>query len=205
MGAIRRYLISGLFFWLPILVTFLVFRFLFNLTDGLLRLLPGRYQPDYFLGYHIPGLGIIFTLLVLFFTGMLVANFIGKRLVVLWDGLMSRIPLVRSIYNGVQQILKTIMTPGGKAFRRVVLVEYPRKGMWSVAFQTGDGSPEVNSRTHTDLMTIFIPTTPNPTSGFLMVVPQKDVLELDMTVDQALKFIISLGVMQPENVEKWLK
>lgn len=205
MSAIRRYLLSGLLVWLPILITFLVLRFLFNLMDGLLKLLPAHDQPDFLLGFHIPGLGIIFTLVVLFFTGMFVANFVGRKLVAVWDSLMSRIPIVRSIYNGVQQILQTILSPGGKAFRKVVLVEYPRKGMWSIAFQTGDGNTEVNRKVNSEMITIFIPTTPNPTSGFLMVVPREEAVELDMTIDQALKFVISLGVVQPDKNMKLVK
>ena len=202
MSAIRRYLISGLFVWLPILVTFLVIRFLVDLMDGILQLLPAHYRPDQLLGFHIPGLGVIFTLVILFFTGMLVANFIGKKLVSIWNKLMTKIPIVRSIYTGVQQILQTVMSPGGNAFRKVVLVEYPRRDMWSVAFQTGDGSPEINRKVDPEMITVFIPTTPNPTSGFLMVVPKKDVRELSMTVDQALKFVISLGVVQPSLISK---
>ncbi|HCU05121.1 MAG: hypothetical protein A2X77_05410 [Gammaproteobacteria bacterium GWE2_42_36] len=206
MSAIRRYLLSGLLFWLPILVTFWVLRFLANLMDGILKLLPNQYRPDYLLGFHIPGLGIIVTVVLLFFTGMIVANFIGRKLVKLWDGIVLRIPVVRSIYSGVQQVMQTILSPEGKAFRKVILVEYPRKGLWSIAFQTGDGSPEVNAKASaSDMITIFIPTTPNPTSGFLMMVSKQDIHELEMTVDQAFKLVVSLGVVQPDMAAKLIE
>lgn len=206
MSAIRRYLLSGLLFWLPILVTFWVLRFLANLMDGILKLLPNQYRPDYLLGFHIPGLGIIVTVVLLFFTGMIVANFIGRKLVKLWDGIVLRIPVVRSIYSGVQQVMQTILSPEGKAFRKVILVEYPRKGLWSIAFQTGDGSPEVNAKASaSDMITIFIPTTPNPTSGFLMMVSKQDIHELEMTVDQAFKLVVSLGVVQPDMATKLIE
>jgi len=206
MSAIRRYLLSGLLFWLPILVTFWVLRFLANLMDGILKLLPNEYRPDYLLGFHIPGLGIIVTVVLLFFTGMIVANFIGRKLVKLWDSIVLRIPVVRSIYSGVQQVMQTILSPEGKAFRKVILVEYPRQGLWSIAFQTGDGSPEVNAKINApDMITIFIPTTPNPTSGFLMMVPRQEIHELDMTVDQAFKLVVSLGVVQPDMAAKLIE
>ena len=163
-------------------------------------LLPNQYQPDVFFGTHIPGLGLIFTLIILFFTGMIAANFLGQRLVSLWDRLIARIPLVRSIHAGVKKVLETVLSPTGKAFRKVLLVEYPRKGLWSIAFQTGHSCKEIEKHLDDEGVTIFIPTTPNPTSGFLMILPKKDVFELDMSVDEALKMVISLGVVQPENI-----
>lgn len=197
MAIIRRYLISGLLFWVPVWITLLVLKFLVDLMDNIFKLLPHAYQPDNLLGFHIPGLGLIFTLIVLFFTGMVVANFLGSRLVKLWDSIIARIPLVRTIYLGVQKILNAVFSPKGQAFRKVLLVEYPREGLWSIAFQTGCACDEVCDR-EGDMVSIFIPTTPNPTSGFLMMIPKKDIQELDMTIDEALKFIISLGVVQPE-------
>ncbi len=195
MSFIRRYFISGLLVWLPIWVTILVIKFLVDLLSNTLLLLPQQYHPDTLIGFHIPGIGVIITLLVIFLTGVIVANFIGKRLVMIGDAIIARIPLVRTIYVSVKQVLQTLFTPGGQSFRKVLLVEYPRKGMWSVAFQTGDGIQKLMQGE--DMVSVFIPTTPNPTSGFLMIVPRKDVMELNMSVDQALKFVISLGVMQP--------
>jgi uncharacterized membrane protein len=195
---LRRYLISGLLVWIPIIVTILVIKFLVDILDSTLNLLPRHYQPDTLLGVHIPGIGVVLTLLIIFATGVVVANFVGRRVVTVWDGFIARIPLVRTIYMGVKQILETLFKPGGQSFRKVLLVEYPRVGMWSLAFQTGDGTPEVaQSMAGEDMVSIFIPTTPNPTSGFLMMVPRKNVIEMEMSVDQALKFVISLGVVQP--------
>lgn len=198
MASLRRYFISGLLFWLPIWATFVVIRFLVDILNNTISLLPHRYQPDMLLGFHIPGIGVIITLLVILFTGLLVANFIGRKLVSLWEAVVRRIPLVRTVYTGVKQVLDTLFAPGGQSFRKVLLVEYPRAGLWSIAFQTGDGTREVEKSINGGaLVSLFIPTTPNPTSGFLMMVPRSKVIELDMSVEQALKYVISLGVVQP--------
>jgi uncharacterized membrane protein len=196
--ALRRYLLSGLLVWIPIWVTFLLVRFLVHFLNNAYNSMPVKFHLVNLIGVKIPGIGIIFTLLLLFLTGVVAANFFGKKIVGLWDKLIGKIPLVRSIYSAVKQVLDTMFSSDGKAFRKVLLVEYPRKGLWSIAFQTGAGGKEVNKLIgDDDVVTIFIPTTPNPTSGFLMMVPRKDVHELDMPVDQALKFVISLGVVQP--------
>jgi uncharacterized membrane protein len=198
MSSLRRYFISGLLVWLPIWITILALKFLVDILGATLTLLPIKYQPDALLGVHIPGIGMIITLGVILLTGFLVANFIGRQFVALWDSFIGRIPLVRTIYMGVKQVLHTLFTPGGQSFRKVLLVEYPRPGMWSLAFQTGDGTPEVSKSLDGEAMvSIFIPTTPNPTSGFLMMVARKNVIEMSMSVEQALKFVISLGVVQP--------
>jgi len=198
MANLRRYFISGLLVWIPILVTLIVIKFLVDLLSVTISLLPLRYQPDALLGFHIPGIGVLITLLVILFTGVFVANFFGRRMVLIWDSLIGRIPLVRSVYMGVKKVTETLFTPGGQSFRKVLLVEYPRVGMWSLAFQTGDGTPEVaKALNEQNMVSLFIPTTPNPTSGFLMMLPRERVIELDMSVDQALKFVISLGVVQP--------
>lgn len=198
MANMRRYFISGLLVWLPIWVTILVIKFLVDILSYTVMLLPQRYQPDAVIGIHIPGIGVVITLLVIFFTGVIVANFIGSRMVAMWDAMIGRIPLVRTVYMGVKQVTETLFTPGGQSFRKVLLVEFPREGLWSIAFQTGDGTEEVNKiLKETDMVSLFIPTTPNPTSGFLMMLPRKKVIELDMSVEQALKFVISLGVVQP--------
>lgn len=195
---IRTCLISGLLFWLPIWVTLLVIKFLVDILSKSLLLLPPHLQPDVLLGFHLPGIGVLITLVVIFLTGMFVANFIGQRLVELGDAIFARIPIVRSIYTGVKQVTETLFTPGGQSFRKVLLVEYPCAGVWSIAFQTGEASKEIESSLNDGpMVTYFIPTTPNPTSGFLMMAPKKKVIELDMGVEQALKFVISLGVVQP--------
>lgn len=197
-GLIRKYFISGLLVWLPIWVTLLVMKFLVDLLSKSLLLLPPEYQPDVLIGVHIPGIGVVLTVLVIFFTGLLAANFLGSKLVELGDAIMARIPLVRTIYTGVKQVTQTLFTPGGQSFRKVLLVEYPCPGVWSVAFQTGEVNREIETALHGEpMVSYFIPTTPNPTSGFLMMAPRSKVVELNMSVDQALKFVISLGVVQP--------
>lgn len=200
MQPFRRYFLSGLLVWLPLCVTIFVIRFIVDLLDNTLLLLPRNYRPDTLLGFHVPGVGVILTVVVIVLTGLIVANFLGKKLMEIWDGLMGRIPLVRSVYNGVKQILETLIAPGGTAFRKVLLVEFPRAGMWSIAFQTGSSTPIVDEAAKdNDMVSLFIPATPNPTSGFLMMMPRSEVIELNMSVEQALKFVISLGVMQPSD------
>lgn len=194
----RRYLLAGLIVWLPILGTFYILRFIIRLLDQTVALLPTKYHPDQLFGTHIPGLGLVLTLIILFITGMIVSNFIGKHLMGLWDKLLSRIPLVRSIYNAFKQIVTSLVTPGDNSFRKVLLIEYPRKGIWSIGFQTSSQFAGVPSEP--DVVMVFIPTTPNPTSGFLTVVPTKDTIELEMSVEDALKVIISLGMIMPSNM-----
>jgi uncharacterized membrane protein len=197
----RRYFIAGLLVLLPIWVTLLIINFMVGLVDQSLSLLPHSYQPDNLLGMHIPGLGIIFTIAFVFLTGMLVTNFIGNWVISVWESFLSRIPLVRSIYTAVKQVLNTVFSSSGESFRKVLLVEYPRKEMWSIAFQTGSGLVLPGSDATTDeLVTVFIPTTPNPTSGFLLLVPRRQVVELKMSIEQALKLVISLGVVMPPSL-----
>jgi uncharacterized membrane protein len=191
---LRSYLIAGLVVWLPILITMGVLRFIVDLLDNLI---PKAYQPEQLLGHYIPGVGVIFSLVLLLITGMLLTNFLGQRIVAWNDSLLSRIPLVRSIYNTVKQVIHAVMSTNSEAFRKVVLIEYPRKGLWSIAFQTGTASPEINTTTQEEMISVFIPTTPNPTSGFLLMMPKQEAIELDMSVEEALKYTISLGVMQP--------
>ncbi len=199
LASLRTYFISGLLVWLPIWVTLLVIKFLVDILSKSLLLLPPQYQPDYLLGVHVPGIGVIITLVVILLTGLFAANFVGKRLLALGDAIMARIPLVRSVYTGVKQVTQTLFTPGGQSFRKVLMVEYPCKGVWSMAFQTGEVSRDIEGpiKSEEPMVSYFIPTTPNPTSGFLMMAPKSKVVELDMSVDQALKYVISLGVVQP--------
>jgi uncharacterized membrane protein len=202
----RRYFIAGLLVLLPIWVTLLIIKFVVDLVDQSLSLLPMGSQPDVLLGVHIPGLGLLFAILIVFLTGMLVTNFIGTWLVALWEKLLSRIPLVRSIYTAVKQVLSTVFAPEGESFRKVLLIEYPRKGIWTIAFQTGSGFQIPGSHVQDELITVFVPTTPNPTAGFILLVPKQHVIELKMGVDQAFKYIISLGVVLPSSMaEKMLR
>lgn len=199
MTLLRRYFISGLLVWLPIWVTILAIKFLVDILSYTLLLLPKEYQPDALIGFHIPGIGVVITLLVIFLTGLLVTNLLGRQLVARGDAIIARIPLVRTIYLGVKQIVQTVFAPGGQSFRKVFLVQYPHPGAWTIAFQTGDATLEVCQRFEESMVSVYVPTTPNPTSGFLLMIPRKDVIELNMSVDQALKFVISLGVVQPLN------
>lgn len=198
MKAIRSYLIAGLVVWLPILVTFIVLRFIVDLLDNTIALFPDKYQPQHLLGFEIPGLGVIISLFMLLITGILATNFLGQRFVMLSESILDRIPLVRSIYNSTKQVIQAILSTNSQAFRKVLLVEYPRQGIWSVAFQTGVSSFASELQNGEEMISVFIPTTPNPTSGFLMLVPKASARELSMSVDEALKFVISLGVMQPK-------
>jgi uncharacterized membrane protein len=193
----RKYFISGLLVWLPLMVTLVVLNFLFDLLNKSLLLLPHDVQPDVLLGFHVPGIGAVLTIVVIISTGLFAANFVGSRMVAFGDNMMARIPLVRTVYTGVKQVTQTLFMPGGQSFRKVLLVEFPGPGIWSIAFQTGEVSPQIEGALKQPMVSYFVPTTPNPTSGFLMMAPRNKVVELNMSVDQALKMVISLGVVQP--------
>lgn len=192
---IRSYLLAGLAVWLPILVTIAVVRFLVDLMDQSMALLPETYQPERWLGFPIPGFGVVLSLVILFVTGLIATNFLGQRLVRWGESILDRIPLVRSVYSATKKMIQAVLSTNSQAFRKVLLVEYPRKGLWTLAFQTAQTSKEITQHTGTEMLSIFVPTTPNPTGGFLMMIPKSDVIELAMTVDEAFKLIISLGVM----------
>lgn len=198
MPAFRRYLAAGLLIWVPLGVTILIIKFLVDLMDQTLLLLPSAVRPDALLGQHIPGLGVVFTIVVVLVSGMIVTNFFGRRLLQWGEQLLNRIPLVRTIYTSAKKITETIFSSGGKSFRKVVMVEYPRREMWTLAFLTGDGAGEVETRTGEKMVNVFIPTTPNPTSGYVLMVPRKDVIELSMSTDDGLRMILSAGVVGPE-------
>ncbi|MGE5240769.1 MAG: DUF502 domain-containing protein [Bacteroidota bacterium] len=196
MGTLRRYLVAGLLVWVPLGVTLLIVGFLVDLMDQTLLLLPESIQPENLLGYRIPGLGLVLTAVVVLVTGMIVTNLFGKQLITLGEQMVRRIPVVRSIYGAVKQVTESMFS-SGKSFRKVVLVEYPRKGMWSLAFQTANGAEEINDKTGQEITNVFIPTTPNPTSGFFLMVPRAEVIELDMSIDDGLKMLLSVGVVVP--------
>jgi uncharacterized membrane protein len=195
---LRRYLAAGLLVWVPLLVTFLALRFLINLMDQSLLLVPAALRPENLLGFRIPGLGVILTFALLFVTGLVAANYAGKQVIEAWERVLARIPLVSWVYGGVKQVAETMLSPNAKAFRKVLLIEYPRKGIWSIAFQTSGALDEVQARTEKDVIGVFVATTPNPTSGFIILVPREDAVELDMSVDEAMRMVISLGVLVPE-------
>jgi len=198
MGNLRSYLIAGLLVWLPIVVTVVILKFLIDVVDQTLLLLPEMAQPETFIGFRIPGLGFLLSGVVLLFTGMVVTNLLGRNMVKVWEGLLARIPVVRAIYSASKQLTETLFSGSGKSFRKVVLVRYPHPGLWTLAFLTGDGMPEANRKTGRDLANIFVPTTPNPTSGFFIMVPREDMIELDMPVDVGIKLILSAGAVSPE-------
>jgi uncharacterized membrane protein len=194
---VRRYVIAGLLVWVPIVVTVLVVRFILDLMDQTLLLLPAAARPEALFGFHIPGLGLLLALLLLISTGVLVSNIIGRSLVGLWEDLLNRIPFVRALYSGVKSFSTTILSNQGNSFKKVMLIEYPRKGIWSIGFQTAGDVPLISAHTGEPQVCVFIPTTPNPTSGFIMMVPRSQAIELDMSVDAAMKMIVTLGVVVP--------
>jgi uncharacterized membrane protein len=196
---VKKYFITGLLIWIPIVVTIWVLKFIFDFLDQSLLLLPVAFQTESWLGVHIPGLGAILTVAVVFGTGFLATNFVGAQLVQLWHDVLNRIPVVNSIYSSVKQISDTLFSSSGQAFRKAVLVQWPHEGAWTIAFLTGTPSGDVASHLPPDCLSVYVPTTPNPTGGYFVIVKRADLVELDMTVDQALKYIISMGVAPPQN------
>lgn len=198
MSLIKRYLIAGLLVWLPLGVTIAALIFLVNLFDKSLLLLPEHLRPDALLGVHIPGIGIIVSFLLILLTGMLVANFFGRVLFRWWERLLAKIPLVRSIYTATKQIAEALFGSGSQTFQKAYLIQYPRNGLWTLAFQTSLTAGEAQVKTGmNDVVNLFVPTTPNPTSGFFIMTSRNEIIELDMSVDEALKMIISGGVVVP--------
>lgn len=197
---LRKYFITGLLIWLPLAITLWILDIVLTTLDRTLLLLPEAWRPDQLLGVHIPGFGLILSVLVIFVTGVLAANIIGERLLRWWEGLLARIPIVRSIYSSVKQVSDTMLASKGIAFRKAVLVEFPQRGQWAVGLVVGAPGPAIDRHLHGEVLTVFVPTAPNPTSGYTIIVPQSEVKELDISVDDALKFIISLGVVAPSGV-----
>ena len=197
MKRLRRYFVAGILVWLPLGLTVLLLRVLIGLMDRTLLLLPQEFRPEALLGIAIPGLGVILTIVLLFLTGLLAANFVGRRFVGGWESLMERIPVVRSIYSGAKNFAEIVFSDSGSAFKKVLLVVYPRKGIYSITFQTATELGELQGRLGEEVVSCFVPTTPNPTSGFIIIVPKKDVIELDMEVDEAVRLVMSLGVVIP--------
>jgi uncharacterized membrane protein len=196
-GAVRKYLITGLLIWIPLIITLWVLKVIFDTLDASLLLLPESFQTEHWIGVHIPGLGAILTLVVIFLTGVLATNFVGAQLVQFWHGVLHRIPVVNSIYSSVKQISDTLFSSSGQAFRKAVLVQWPQPGMWTIAFITGTPGGDVVKHIPADCVSVYVPTTPNPTGGYFVIARRADIIELDMSVDQALKYIISMGVVPP--------
>jgi uncharacterized membrane protein len=197
MNLLRRYLVAGLLVWLPLGATYYVIQLLVGWMDQSLLLLPERLRPEALLGFTIPGLGVVLSLLILLLTGLIAANLFGRKLVELWEQLLSRIPLVRSVYSAVKQLVETMFSDSGNSFRKVVLVEFPRRGLWTLAFLTNDEQGVVQQATEREVISVYIPTTPNPTGGYFVLVPAEDVREIDLTVDEGLKLLLSMGAVNP--------
>jgi uncharacterized membrane protein len=194
---VRRYLVAGLLVWLPIVATVLVVRFILNLLDQTLLVLPASLRPETLLGVHVPGFGAVLAVLILLATGLLVTNIIGRSLVGAWEELLNRIPFVRVVYGGVKTFSTTILSNSGDSFKKVLLIEYPRLGLWSIGFQTASDVRFSARQGPEAQVCVFIPTTPNPTSGFIVLVPRSQTVELDVSVDAAMKMIVTLGVVVP--------
>ena len=202
MGALRKWLFSGLLVLVPLIITLWVLDWVVGTLDQTLRILPTSWQPDQLLGMHIPGLGVVFALVVLLSIGSLASNIIGNRIVTWWHALLHRIPVVRSIYSGVKQVSDTLFSEKGNAFRKAVLVRWPHDQMWTIGFLTG--TPAGNVLEHLQaqggdeaFVSVYVPTTPNPTGGYFVMVRQRDCVELSMSVDEALTYIVSMGVIVP--------
>ncbi|MES2104131.1 MAG: DUF502 domain-containing protein [Pseudomonadota bacterium] len=194
----RKYFITGLLILVPLAITLWVLNAVISTMDQSLLLLPVQWRPEAVVGFHIPGLGTILTLLIIFVTGLLTKNFIGNYVVSAWESLLNRIPIVNSIYSSVKQVSDTLFSSSGNAFRKAVLVRYPHQGSWTIAFLTGVPGGDVANHLQGDYVSVYVPTTPNPTSGFFLMMPKADTIELDMSVDAALKYIVSMGVVAPE-------
>ncbi len=194
---IKRYFITGLLIWVPLAITAWVLALIVGTMDQSLHLLPAAVHPRNALGFDVPGVGAVLTLLIIFLTGVLAANFIGQHLVVWWERLLARIPVVNSIYHSVKQVSDTLFSSSGNAFRKALLIEYPRRGAWTIAFLTGRPGGEAAQHLGDDHVSVYVPTTPNPTSGFFLILPRAEIIELEMSVDTALKYVISMGVVAP--------
>ena len=194
----KKYFITGLLIWIPLAITIWVLKLVVDVLDHSLLLLPAALHTENWLGVHIPGLGAILTVLIVFLTGVFATNFFGAHLVELWHEILHRIPVVNSIYSSVKQISDTLFSSSGQAFRKALLVQWPQEGMWTIAFLTGTPGAGVAKHLPPDSVAVYVPTTPNPTGGYFVIIARKNVIELDMSVDQALKYVISMGVVPPQ-------
>lgn len=195
----RKYFLTGLLILVPLAITLWVLHAIISTMDQSLLLLPPQWRPAELFGFQVLGFGAVLTVLIIFLTGLLAQNFIGNYVVRVWEGLLNRIPIVNSIYSSVKQVSDTLFSSSGNAFRKAVLIEYPRQGSWSIGFLTGVPGGDVVNHLKGDYVSVYVPTTPNPTSGFFLMVPKADAIELNMSVDEALKYIVSMGVVAPEH------
>ena len=193
----RKYFITGLLVLVPLVITLWVLNLIVGTLDQSLLLMPEKWRPQSLFGFTLPGLGTILTLVIIFLTGLVTRNFLGNRLLMWWEMLLNRIPVVNSIYSSVKQVSDTLFSSSGNAFRKAQLVQYPRQGCWTIAFQTGVPGGDVKNHLQGDYVSVYVPTTPNPTSGFFLMLPRAETIELTMSVDEALKYIVSMGVVAP--------
>ena len=197
MAAVRKWLLAGLLVLVPLAITVWLLNWFIATLDQTLQILPGNWHPDKLIGFHIPGFGVLLVLAIVLLIGALASNFFGKKLVVWWDLLLFRIPIVRSIYSSVKQVSDTLFSENGNAFRKAVLVQWPREGVWTIAFQTGVPGGDVSNHLPGDYLSVYVPTTPNPTGGYFVMLKREDCIELKMSVDEALTYVISMGVVVP--------
>ena len=197
MAAIRRWLLAGLLVLVPLIITVWVLNWVVGTLDQTLQILPAHWQPDRLLGIHIPGFGVLLALVIVLLIGAIASNFMGRRLLSWWNALLGRIPIVRSIYSSVKQVSDTLFSENGNAFRKALLVQWPRPGVWTIAFQTGTPGGDVLTHLGDDYLSVYVPTTPNPTGGYFVMLKRSDCIELAMTVDEALTYVISMGVVSP--------
>ena len=196
----RKYFITGLLILVPLAITLWVLHAVISTMDQSLLLLPEQWRPEQLVGFKILGIGTILTLVIIFVTGLLAQNFVGNMVIGAWEALLKRIPIVNSIYSSVKQVSDTLFSSTGNAFSKALLVQYPREGAWTIAFLTGIPGGDVAKHLVGDYISIYVPTTPNPTSGFFLMVPRADTIELDMSVDAALKYVVSMGVVAPDQM-----
>jgi uncharacterized membrane protein len=204
MSAVRKWLLAGLLVIVPVAITIGVLQWIIGTLDRTLLILPEAWQPDRLIGVHIPGFGVLLTLAILLAVGAVVSNFMGKKLVIWGDAVVSRIPVVRSIYSSVKQVSDTLFSPGGNAFRKAVLVQWPRPDVWTIGFVTGAPGGEVTNYLPGEYLSVYVPTTPNPTGGYFVMLRKNDCVELKMSVDEALKYVISMGVVVPGGATNYL-
>jgi uncharacterized membrane protein len=197
MAAVRRWLLAGLLVLVPLAITVWVLDWIVSTLDQTLQILPRQWHPDYLIGVHVPGFGVLLALAIVLLIGAVASNFFGRKLVGWWDALLGRIPIVRSIYSSVKQVSDTLFSENGNAFRKAVLVQWPREGVWTIAFQTGTPGGDVVNHLGPDYLSVYVPTTPNPTGGYFVMLKASDCIELNMSVDEALTYVISMGVVSP--------
>jgi len=197
MAAVRRWLLAGLLVLVPLAITVWLLDWIVGTLDQTLQILPRHWHPDYLIGFHVPGFGVLLALGIVLLIGAVASNFLGRKLVGWWDALLGRIPIVRSIYSSVKQVSDTLFSENGNAFRKAVLVQWPREGVWTIGFQTGTPGGDVVNHLGSDYLSVYVPTTPNPTGGYFVMLKASDCIELQMSVDEALTYVISMGVVSP--------